>query len=262
MSPELSALRNSHERFRTLVAPLGPDEVRRRAYPTEWSIAQVASHLGSGAQINELALDAGLAGTGPVPREAYPPIWDEWNAKSPDAQVRDAVGADARLVSRVEGLDQEAPHRFPLWVGEVDVAGFAVARLMEHAVHTWDIAVALDPSATVADDAVPLVLAGIRGLVRFAAKPQGRTGHVRFTTEGGDYLFSYGDDGASLDPVPGADTPDRHNFGEVVANAATVSLPGEALVRLVYGRLDEAHCPPVQASGVTLDELRTMFPGF
>jgi hypothetical protein len=39
-------------------------------------------------------------------------------------------------------------------------------------------------------------------------------------------------------------------------------LPAEALVRLVYGRLDPAHTPPVETRGVDLDELRRLFPGF
>ena len=39
-------------------------------------------------------------------------------------------------------------------------------------------------------------------------------------------------------------------------------MPAEAFVRLVYGRLDEAHTPPVESAGVELDELRPIFPGF
>ena len=41
-----------------------------------------------------------------------------------------------------------------------------------------------------------------------------------------------------------------------------LQLPAEALVRLVYGRLDPAHTPPVETRGVDLDELRRLFPGF
>jgi len=38
-------------------------------------------------------------------------------------------------------------------------------------------------------------------------------------------------------------------------------LPADAFVRLVYGRLDAAHTPPVETSDVDLDELRPLFPG-
>ncbi len=40
-----------------------------------------------------------------------------------------------------------------------------------------------------------------------------------------------------------------------------MTLPAEAFVRLVYGRLDAAHTPPVDTDGVSLDDLRAAFPG-
>jgi len=42
--------------------------------------------------------------------------------------------------------------------------------------------------------------------------------------------------------------------------AASLALPAEALLRLVYGRLDSD--PGLRASGVTLPELKSVFPGF
>jgi hypothetical protein len=39
-----------------------------------------------------------------------------------------------------------------------------------------------------------------------------------------------------------------------------VELSADAFVRLVYGRLDPAHTPPIRAN-VDLDELRRVFPG-
>jgi hypothetical protein len=45
--------------------------------------------------------------------------------------------------------------------------------------------------------------------------------------------------------------------------AVTLTMPSEALVRLVYGRLDPEHTPAsVQAEGVDLDAVRAVFPGF
>jgi hypothetical protein len=39
-------------------------------------------------------------------------------------------------------------------------------------------------------------------------------------------------------------------------------LPAEALIRLVYGRLDAAHTPPsVRVENIDLDALRRAFPG-
>jgi hypothetical protein len=43
--------------------------------------------------------------------------------------------------------------------------------------------------------------------------------------------------------------------------AADLELPAEALVRLVYGRLDPGHTPPFAGSPELLEELRRVFPG-
>ena len=43
---------------------------------------------------------------------------------------------------------------------------------------------------------------------------------------------------------------------------ATLRLPGEAFVRLLYGRLDPGHTPAsVEATGIELGTLRHSFPG-
>lgn len=45
------------------------------------------------------------------------------------------------------------------------------------------------------------------------------------------------------------------------ASGDAVALPAEALVRLVYGRLDPAHTPPIDAAPTALKRLRATFPG-
>ena len=60
--PWISALRHSHDRLQASVEPLGLPQLERRSYASEWSIAQVLSHLGSQAEIFGLFLDAGLTG--------------------------------------------------------------------------------------------------------------------------------------------------------------------------------------------------------
>src|SRR5258705_166191 len=57
--PWISALRHSHDRLRASVEPLGPDQLAQRSYPSEWTIAQVLSHLGSQVEIFGLILEAG-----------------------------------------------------------------------------------------------------------------------------------------------------------------------------------------------------------
>jgi hypothetical protein len=41
-----------------------------------------------------------------------------------------------------------------------------------------------------------------------------------------------------------------------------LTIPAEAFIRLLAGRLDPDHTPAVTATGVGLDRLRRMFPGF
>ena len=45
----LPALRSSHARLAAVAGPLTADEVTDPSYCDEWTIAQVLSHLGSGA---------------------------------------------------------------------------------------------------------------------------------------------------------------------------------------------------------------------
>ena len=65
----------------------------------------------------------------------------------------------------------------------------------------------------------------------------------------GDFRLVLGPDAVSVEPntAPDAD--------------AELVLPAEAFVRLVYGRLDPGHTPPVEGDA-DLDELRAVFPGF
>src|SRR5690348_546816 len=70
----IDALRESHDALRANVEPLDESRLREGSYCSEWSIAQVLSHLGSGAEIFGLILDAGLAGAEPPGQETFPPI--------------------------------------------------------------------------------------------------------------------------------------------------------------------------------------------
>jgi len=92
--PWIGALRHSHERLQEAAGPLDAAQLEQLSYASEWSIAQVLSHLGSQAEIFGLFLAAGLTGQDPPGREEFVPIWEVWNAKSPQAQASDALRAD------------------------------------------------------------------------------------------------------------------------------------------------------------------------
>ena len=253
LSPWTAALRHSHERLRSLVEPLDADGLGQPSHASAWTIAQVLSHLGSGAEIFGLLLDAALSGQAPPGQEEFAPIWEAWNARSPLAQARDALRVDRRVIGRFEALDAD-PHRqlnLDMFGMELDAAGLARLRLGEHALHTWDVAVALDAGATVAPDAVELLVDTLGGLAARSGKPGGWSRRVRISTGNPErhFLLETGD-AVTLTTAPGGgDPPD-------------LRLPAEALVRLVYGRLDPAHTPTVEDRGADLDELRRIFPGF
>jgi len=45
----VATLHTLHDRLAATVVELGPEQLRSRSYDTEWSVAEVLSHLGSGA---------------------------------------------------------------------------------------------------------------------------------------------------------------------------------------------------------------------
>ena len=158
-TPWLRAVRASHHRLSGIVAGLDAETLRKRSYDTDWSIADVLSHLGSGEEIFSMYVNAGVTGGDPPSQDAFRPVWDAWNARSPEEQAARSVEANEVLVAGIESLTPEQREAFGVTMfGAVsmDLAGLLGMRLSEHAVHTWDIAVALDPSAAIAPDAVDL----------------------------------------------------------------------------------------------------------
>jgi uncharacterized protein (TIGR03083 family) len=250
----LAALRQSHDRLATAVADLAGADVERSSYHS-WSIAQVLSHLGSGADIYTLVLEAGLSGTPAPGAEEDKPIWDRWDARSPEEQVREAVIADAAFLDRLaEVVDaDDGSWRLDLFGTERDLAGVARLRLGEHVLHTWDVLAGLDPSAELAADAAALIVDGLGQMVAWVGRmPDDTAVRVETTDPSRVFLLSGSFDGSRLD-VAAADND---------LDLPVLRLPVAAFVRLVYGRLDPDHTPAsVVADGVDLDDLRKAFPG-
>lgn len=248
----IAALRQSQDRLAALAHPLTPEDLRRSSYHS-WTIAQVLGHLGSQAEIFTAWLTAALEETEPPGREAMLPIWDAWDSRTPEAQAADSLASNERLVARFEALtaDELAGMHLNLFGMDLDAAGLVRLRLAEHALHTWDIAVARDPAAEVTPEAVALLIDTLGPLVSRAGQPQGRAFRLRVRMHAPERTFSVRV-AEAVDLTEGADGPAD---GEL-------RLPAEAFLRLVYGRLDPAHTPAVDLSGlVTLDDLRRVFPG-
>jgi uncharacterized protein (TIGR03083 family) len=246
----LEALEASAARLEAVVNDLTPDQINGQSYPTKWTIAQVLSHLGSGAVIMRGGIDATVSGQ-PLAEGFNQSVWDEWNAKLPSAQASDALVADRALLGRLAALTdaERAAFQFSMGPFTLDLAAFLGLRLNEHVLHTWDIDVVLQPSATLPNDAVGIVVDSLEMITGFAGKSDGneRVIAIHTTDPARSFELTVGPERVALAPTTDS-------------ASASVELPSEAFIRLVYGRLDPTHTP----SGIdspALDPLRSMFTG-
>jgi len=201
-----------------------------------------------------MMLSAGLSGEEPPGQDAFPPIWEAWNARAPEAQARDSVAANEALVGRLETLDPEQTRSFHVsaFRRELDLAGLLQLRLSEHAIHAWDIEVSFSPGATVLPGAVELLVDYLPAMAARVGKPNQKATTLQVLTSEPERRFALVTDGVRLEP-----------WSEQTASG-TLRIPAEALLRLVYGRLDPAHTPALEldAPDGSLDDLRATFPGF
>lgn len=254
----VNTLRQSHDHLARVMAGLSPSQVAGPSYCSEWSVAQVLSHLGSGAEIGLLNLEAMLAGEPAPARERYQEIWARWDAKSPADMAADALVSDEAHISRLVALsDAELNGLSTQFMGRtLDAAGIVGMRLAEHSVHTWDVESTVDPAATVQQGAVDLVvdlLPGRMGRLGHGKKPGATPVDIEVHTSAPERTckLSVTEEQVSMTP-------------ETDGSAGRLELSAEALIRLTYGRLDPDHTPAGVSVGgpVSLEELRELFPGF
>ena len=251
MASILGALDSSVQHLRSVVEHLDDAQLDEPAYPAEWTIADVLSHIGSGAVIMQRRLDDILEEDA-TPDDFAPGVWETWNAKTDRDKADDALEADRDLLERVESLSDEARSilRFSMGPLELLFDGFVGMRLNEHALHTWDIEVTIDPTATVRAESVGHIVDNLELIARFTARPQGSTRTIAVRTDQPRRSFSIelSPDAVTLGPGDQSRQPD-------------LELPAEAFVRLIYGRLDPDHTPNTVRDSGALEELREVFPG-
>lgn len=183
MDNPLGALRASVGRLRDLRQRLDDGQLMLQSYDTEWSIAEVLSHLGSGAVILHRRLQDIRAGTA-TPDEFAPSVWEEWNAKKPRAQADEALVADEAVLEALEDVGEAERAQLTFSVGPLSLGfnEFAGLRLNEHAFHTWDIEVVFDETAHLPEDAAALVVDNLALIARFSGQPDGREGTIAIRT--------------------------------------------------------------------------------
>jgi uncharacterized protein (TIGR03083 family) len=251
MDSPLPALRHSVDRLHRLRHGLDDAQLQTQSYSSEWSIADVLSHIGSGAVIMGRRLQDTLAGA-ESPDDFAPSVWDEWNAKSPRAKADDALVADEELLVALEAVRDADRARLEFAMGPLtlDFDHFAALRLNEHAFHTWDIEVVFDDDARLPADATAIVVDNLGLITRFAGRPTGevRDVGIRTTDPQRELVLRLTADSVELAPGGDGGEPD-------------LVLPAEAVCRLVYGRLDPAHTPAFTGDAAVLDTLRAVYPG-
>ena len=254
----IAALRTNHDDLAALIPDLADDQLTGPSGASEWTVAQVLSHLGSGAEIGLATLTAALDGAEPPAGEFNQSVWARWNAMTPQDQAAGFIEHNAALVAAFEGLSSDRRETAEVALGFVpfplSLASYAGMRLNEVAQHSWDVHVALDPSAPLAADAAQLLAehfsGGIGFLLGFIGKADALREPAVVDIVGSGFGLAIGDS-VSLTST-------------VTDPTATFSGPLEAAVRLVSGRLAPAYTATgVAVSGnVTLDQLRRVFPGF
>jgi uncharacterized protein (TIGR03083 family) len=251
----IAALRAHHDRLTAWVGGLTDEQLAGPSGASEWTIAQVLSHLGSGSEIMLGPVRAAANGTevGAADNQA---VWDRWDSASPRAQADGFVEHDARLLAVLEGLSDSQRTSLRIDMGFLpEPAPLSVAlgmRLNEIALHSWDALVGVDRDAEVDADAAAVMFDhfadGVGFLLGFVAKPE-RLDRPAVVAIGDHSLVVEG--AASV------------RSGTEGATATFTGPPGAAL-RLIGGRLDAEHTPRgVEITGnVSLDDARAVFPGY
>lgn len=253
----IAALRSGHDDLAALVAGLSDEQLTTPSVATEWDVSQVVSHLGSGAVIGLEALEASVEGRPNRGMDYNKEVWARWDGMSPAERQAEFPVANAAIVERYEGLDEATRNSLKVDLGflpqPIDVKTAGNFRLNEFALHSWDVRATFDPAATVRPEAVEPLLEQAAFLLGWVGKADrlGRTATVAVTTSAPDRTF-------------GLVVADAVSVGDAPADAdATLALPAEAWLRLVTGRLRPEHTPAgVGTSGIDLDDLRRVFPGF
>ena len=252
----IDALRNLHNELAALVPTLTDEQLTGPSGASEWTVAQVLSHLGSGSEIGLTSYRTAMDGTPEPGPDFNQSVWDRWNAMNPQDQAAAFLEHDETLVSTIESLTPDQRESLQIKLGflpqPLDVATIAGMRLNEVALHGWDVSVGVDPVATLNEIAADVLVKQFSGSLGFL---------LGFT--------------AKADVLAEPTIVDAGGFGLVIEDAvrlvpsadsatATFDGPPEAFIRLMGGRLTETYTPDAVSvvGNVSLEDLRRVFPGF
>ncbi|HEY2793339.1 MAG TPA: maleylpyruvate isomerase family mycothiol-dependent enzyme [Micromonosporaceae bacterium] len=254
----IAAVTTEHDTTAALARTLTDEQLTTTSGSAEWTVADVLSHLGSGSVITLAGLQAALGEREQPADDFSQSVWDRWNAMTPAEQRDGFIEHDAALVAALNALDDQQRETLQVSVGflpfPLAVAPFAGLRLSETTQHGWDVRVAGDKTAELSGESAGVLAAlfstELAFLAGFLGKPDLIAEPVRLDIAESGYGLSITDSIALVSPV---DDPTA-TFSGSIASA----------LRLIAGRLRPEHTPTeVTVTGnITLDQLRTAFPGF
>jgi uncharacterized protein (TIGR03083 family) len=256
----IAALRSGHDSLAGFVSGYSDEQLAGSSGADEWDVSQVLSHLGSGAEISQATLQAALDGKPHPGMEFAKDIWARYDAASPRQRLEWFLAADEATTQSFESLSEETRDSLKIDMGflpaPVDVATAASFRLNELALHSWDVVAGADHGATVAAEATPHLVPRTAMLAGFLGKADALEGTraviaVTTTDPAGHLTLNLGE---RISVSEGA--PEQSD--------GTLTLPAEAWIRLVTGRLKPPFIPAsITTTGAAdLDLLRKVFPKF
>jgi uncharacterized protein (TIGR03083 family) len=238
----LAAIRAEHD---VLVALIPELDLSAPSGASDWTVAQVVSHLGSGAEIGLAPIATAAGATVSAPDNQA--VWARWDSSTPVEQAAGYVEHAGRWLSTASEVSPDATVDLGFLPEPVPLIVALAMRLNEVANHGWDVRVAMDPNAEVMDESAAVLLELFAGplsfLLGFAAKPDQVSEPVRLEVPGGGVVV---DSGVSVVPSLSDAT-------------ATLSGPAGAPIRLLSGRLRDG---ATVSGNVSLDDLRRVFPGY
>lgn len=259
----IAALRSNQDDLATRVRGFDIPDLHRPSGAAEWDVAQVLSHLGSGAEIGLAALRRGIAGEPAPDHDFNHSVWDRWNGMTAQQKADGFLVAGEELVAAYEALDASARDDLRVSLSflpaPASVELLAAMRLNEAVMHSWDVRVAFDPGATLSDEEADVLLEQFTGPLAFLVGYLGRPAildgsQVRLRV---DSLTGEGNLGVLI--------TDKVSLGEAPPEIdGVLTAAPEALLRLLAGRLSAEHTPTtveLRSDAVILAQLRDVFPG-
>jgi uncharacterized protein (TIGR03083 family) len=242
----ISALRATHDELAAAVSALSDEQLTARSGASEWTVAQVLSHLGSGAEIALANQDFNQG------------VWDRWNALRPTDQAADFLAHDEELIVALDSLPGGERQTLQITLGflpaPLPLAAYAGMRLNEAAQHSWDVRVSLDGGATISAE-TSAVLAehfatDMGFLLQFTGKADALAHPAVIKIQSAGYSLVIADAVSLTTAAPAA--------------TSTFIGPLETVIRLLAGRLTTRYTPAdvTVVGDLTLDDLRRVFPGY